>query len=120
MDFEAQRAEVFADLFGGLGRRWLRIFQCVFESQALPFVGTELVERKHLNAVDNVRPALNDLSDLVDVLGVVCQAGNQNESDPHARWSTALGNSVAEVDSWLQVSSCDLLVGLREAGLDVE
>ena len=77
MDFEAQRAEVFADLFGGLGRRGLRILQLVFQSQALPFVGTELVEGKHLNAVNDVRPALNDLSDLVDVLGIVRQAGNQ-------------------------------------------
>ena len=78
------------------------------------------MEGKNLDAVDNVCPALNDLSDLVDVLGVVCQAGNQNESDPHARWSTALCDPVTEVDSWLQISSRDLLIGLREARLDVE
>ena len=78
------------------------------------------MEGKHLNAVNDVRPALNDLSDLVDVLGIVRQAGNQNESDPHTGWTTALSNAVTEVDSWLQISSRDLLIGLREARLDVQ
>ena len=78
------------------------------------------MEGKHLDAVNDVRPALNDLSDLVDILGIVCQAGNQNESDPHTGWATALCDPVTEVDSWLQIASRDLLIGLREARLDVE
>ena len=78
------------------------------------------MEGKHLNAVNDVRPALNDLSDLVDVLGIVCQAWNQNKSDPHTGRATALCDAVTEVDSWLQISSRDLLISLREARLDVQ
>ena len=76
VDFEAETAEVIANLVCCFGRWWLRVFQLVFESQALPLIRTKLVEGKNLNTVNNVLPSQDDLSDSTNILRIIGEPGN--------------------------------------------
>ena len=86
----------------------------------MPLVLAQLVEGEDLNAIDDVLPSGDDLADLADVFGVVGQARNQHEADPHAGGAAASRDAVAELDRGCQGTARRLLVGLLVAALDVQ
>ena len=86
----------------------------------MPLVLTQLVEGEDLDAVDDVLPAGDDLADLADVLGVVREPRDQDETNPDARGPAPSSDAVAERDSGSQLAAGRLLVGLLVAALDVQ
>ena len=65
------------------------------------------MEGQNLHAGDGAAPALNDTSDILNVLGIVGQVWNKNEPDPDLNASG--GQPIAEGDRRSQSPARDLL-----------
>jgi hypothetical protein len=100
-----------------IGCRRRRIGVFVFEAQRLPFEGTELVKRLHLDPF-HVLHRGDKLRDLLDIRWIIGEA--RNEGEPYPRRFADRRQPFGKAQRRGQVTAGGLAIGFGIAALDVE